>query len=203
MSTLAALSVWVVLAAAWATMRGGPGEQAPRRPGPGRVGIVLWLLVAVPSLLQLTVWPGLLVAGRREATAARDGEVWRLVTSLVLQEGGWAGAAFNLVILGVTLVLVGRWLRPWVGAALLVGGGVVANLVVVGTGGPPGAGCSMATIVLAVSAVGGVPRRRSRRVAMAVIALAGVVLLAVGDVHAPAVVLGLLAAAGLQAADWR
>lgn len=198
-STVAALAVWVVLVPAWMTLRAGPGREGRR--GSTAAGMITWVFVAAASLVQLTVAPGLLAAGRRDAAAIGEGEVWRLLTALVLQDGGWAGCAFNLGILAVTLVLVRRWLRARAWLPLLVGGGVVAGLATLATGGLDGAGCSMAVIVLVLGALGRVPDRAALP-ALGIALAAAAVLLIARDQHGLAVVLGVLAAGGLRAADW-
>ena len=65
--------------------------------------IVLCCLVAIPSLLQFP-FPRLFYALRRDGDLIlHHGELWRLVTALVVQDGGTAGLIGNLLV----LVLVG------------------------------------------------------------------------------------------------
>lgn len=188
MSTVATIAYWVVLAAAWGGLQHEREGGTPLRPSVP--SLLLWGTVALPSVVQLTVAPSLLDIGQRESGPILDGQLWRLVTSLVLQDGGWFGAISNLAILAVTLVLVAPVLTGWRLVAVFVGGGVVANLLTVATFGQSGAGCSMATIVLAVTALGLVSRR-PRVLTSLVVAASALVLLLQHDQH------GLAAAAGL------
>ncbi|WP_158550725.1 rhomboid family intramembrane serine protease [Geodermatophilus sp. TF02-6] len=189
-AALYAVVLWTGWAAAWA-----PG--APARPGAGRppwATLAALLVVGVPSLLQLTVAPGLLGALQRTPTELADGQLWRLVTSLVVQDGGWPGAVFNLAalaVVGATAEQVWgprRWLVVWAGAGV---GAQLWGLLVQ----PTGAGNSVATFGLAAS-VSVLALRRGRgvsRLCGSASLLAGLALLVMGDVHGGAVVLGALA----------
>ncbi len=70
-------------------------------------------LVAEPVLLAL----------RRDAVALSDGQLWRLLTALLVQDGGVPGTVFNLLGLVLVGVAAERRLgaRAWL-AAYLVGG---------------------------------------------------------------------------------
>src|SRR4051794_18404748 len=61
--------------------------------------IALFILVALPSLLQIP-FPRVLTALERNADLIlHHGEWWRVVTSPVVQDGGVAGTIFNLAYL--------------------------------------------------------------------------------------------------------
>ncbi len=137
-------------------------------------------------------------------TAARtgqlaDGQLWRLVTSLVVQDGGLAGTVSNLVRLafvGVVAEQVWGW-RRWVGILLVAGvGSQLWGLLVQ----PQGAGNSVATLGLAASL--GVVAIESgtgpSRVMGALSLLAGAVLIGLGDIHGGAVALGAATAVVLR-----
>jgi len=94
-SVLAACFAVVLATSVWAT-----GALDRRRRAPLLTTGAL-LVIGTLSVLQLTVLPGLLDALRREPGELVDGEPWRLVTSLTVQDGGWPGTVFNLVILVV------------------------------------------------------------------------------------------------------
>lgn len=117
--------------------------------------LTVFVLTAVPSLLQVFI-PGVLTSLQR-TPAVRDGEVWRLLTSLVVQDGGWFGTISNLLfllVIGATAEYVlprRRWL------ACYLAGGITGQLVGLEWQ-PFGGGNSVAicglTGALAVSLVG-------------------------------------------------
>jgi len=59
------------------------------------------IIVGVPTLAQFTVAPWLLDNLERNWILIAEGQVWRLFTSLVVQDGSVAGAIFNLVALAL------------------------------------------------------------------------------------------------------
>jgi membrane associated rhomboid family serine protease len=189
----------VLLVGAWSSTR-VPGARAPlvtpRRPW---AVVAAATLVAVPSVLQLTLAPGLLDALGRRPGELGDGQVWRLATSLLVQDGGWAGLVYNLAALVYVGLAAERVLGPARWWAVWLVGGVGAQfwgLVVQPTGAGNSVGTFGLTGALAVLALlrGGAAARLLGVVGL----LAGVVLLVGGDVHGGAVVLGALAGAVLH-----
>ncbi len=190
-----ALAVVYLVVLFSAVIAAGPAEPprgAARRPVATAIALVV---VAVPSLVQLTVAPGLLGALERDRGAVADGEVWRLVTSLVVQDGGWAGTAFNLAALAVVGAVAERawgW-RRWLVVALAAGvGAQLWGLVVQ----PVGGGTSVAVFGLAASLAvrslrGGTGRER---LAGLVSLVAAAVLLVIGDLHGGAAAIGAVCA---------
>ncbi|GHJ43021.1 hypothetical protein Cs7R123_03630 [Catellatospora sp. TT07R-123] len=98
------------------------------RPIP-RATAVVFALTAVPSLLQFA-YPALETGLRRDPALIADGQLWRLVTSSLVQDSGVPGTVSNL---GFLLVLgwlaeravgSGRWLLFFAGGVALgqVGG---------------------------------------------------------------------------------
>ncbi|MEV6931408.1 rhomboid family intramembrane serine protease [Dactylosporangium sp. NPDC051485] len=180
----------VTAGVAGASLRGTWEPGAARRPPVATMAT--FAVVAVFSLLQLTVAPGLFEALRRDRAAIADGQVWRLVTSVVVQDGGWPGTISNLVALAVLGTLAERlWgTGRWLGIALAVqvlGGlwGLVAQ--------PVGAGTSLvdfglgASLAAAAVLLGTEPRSRGP----AAVSLAcAVALLVLGDIHGGAAVAG-------------
>jgi membrane associated rhomboid family serine protease len=94
-------------------------QFGPRRTGRGPFRAVAtaaaFVLIAVPSLLELKIAPGMLAAMKRSGMSTGLAEPWRIVTALLVQDGGWAGMAFNLTILAWIGIQaesawgVGRW----------------------------------------------------------------------------------------------
>lgn len=165
-----------------------PRSARPRRP---RATIAALLVVGVATLAQLTVAPWLLEVLQRNWAVIAHGELWRLFTSLVVQDGGLAGAAFNLVslaVLGVAAEAV--WgARRWVAIALTAGVGAQFWGWVVQ---PVGGGNSVAVFGLAASLAVLALRRgtgRQRWLGLACMLVAAV-LLAVGDIHGGAAAIG-------------
>lgn len=185
------LLYWVVFAGGWFQLR----RAAMRTNQPVRVtgwAVALWLAVAIPSGLQF-LWPELLTRGARDGAAIGSGEWWRLLTSLFLQDGGWLGTAFNLFVLAITLVVASAVMRGWVLIVLFLVGGVASNVLTMVIFAQPGAGTSMATLVLVVVvAVWSMRREAPDLVIAAVFVVVAVVLLLARDQHGLAVSFGLL-----------
>jgi hypothetical protein len=162
---------------------------------PPVAAVALWLIVAIPSLLQLA-FPGLLHALERDPDQIRQhGQWWRLFTSAVVQDGGIAGTVFNLVILAiVAVVAIGAW--GSVRGLLIFAVGVVGFDLATTFAWPfVGAGNSAATFTLAASVTGlAVAKIRERVVVVlgAVTAGCGIFLLALKDAHGSAVIGGLV-----------
>ncbi|MDG4822757.1 rhomboid family intramembrane serine protease [Asanoa sp. WMMD1127] len=108
--------------------------------------LAVFVITAVPSLLQFA-YPGVLTSLQR-TPAIRDGQVWRLVTSLVVQDGGWFGAASNLFFLLLVGALAELTLRRWLWATCYVGCGLVAEGIALAWE-PTGGGNSIAICGLA------------------------------------------------------
>jgi membrane associated rhomboid family serine protease len=153
--------------------------------------IVALLVVGIPTLAQFTVAPTLLENLERNWTLIGRGEVWRLATSLVVQDGGLVGTVFNLVALALIGFAAektwgaGRWI------AIALAGGVGAQLwgeIVQ----PVGAGNSVAVFSLAASvAVLAIIRGVGPQRMLGVISLVGVaILLIIGDIHGGAATIG-------------
>lgn len=173
------------------------------------VGVVIWLVVALPSLLQIP-YPGLYEAWHRSASEVLDdAQWWRVATALVVQDGGIAGTISNLILLAVALLAcLPLWgVRATVLAFLLVGVGL--NLAAVLAGADDGAGNSGATLPLLASlpllAFAVLPDHRWRALVGAVVtSAAAIVLIVVNDGHGIAVLVGLLLGfLGMPYARWR
>ena len=180
---------------------GDPGRTLTR---PSRAVLVIWAVVAVPSVLQFA-FPVLLDVLSRRPELVADGQVWRLLTAPVVQDGGVFGTVSNLIYLYVVACAA---VPIWGGvrtAALLVVGAVGFDLLATFVYPQFGAGNSAATFVLVATlpAALAVWRRGWWAVAaVAVTAAVGVGLLALGDAHGFAFLGGLVlgAATALVAA---
>ncbi|MET9328804.1 DUF998 domain-containing protein [Tsukamurella sp. NPDC003166] len=186
-----------------------PGRTAPRR-YQQRWPFAL-IAVAIAGSLAELLHPGLERSWQRSAAAIDHGELWRLVTSFLIQGGGLWGMGFNLITLVVTTVLGARVFGAGAGSAVWVAGGTVGNLLALALGFPDGAGSSLATMTLAVAAaVAAAPHRRRRgtgshpggdrgpnrsgrsaAVALTALAAVGLALVILRDEHAIAAVLGV------------
>lgn len=196
---LNALAYVVIIVAALAVagrVNGDPGRTLTR---PSRAVLAIWAVVAVPSILQFA-FPALLDALSRRPELITDGQVWRLLTPLVVQDGGVFGTVSNLVYLYVVACAA---VPIWGGvraAVLLAVGAVGFNLLTTFVFPQFGAGNSAATFVLAATlpAAVAVWRRTWWAVAAAlVVAVVGVGLLVLRDAHGFAFLGGLvLGAAG-------
>lgn len=161
---------------------------------PPVAAIVLWTIVAVPSLLRL-LFPHLLDVMVRVPVRVRDGQWWRVMTSGLVQDGGVAGTVGNLLVLGavaIAAVRVWGWYRA---VGLFVVGQLLWGLFTSFVEPSAGAGVSGAAFALAASTAGlwtvvGAPRRML--VASAGTFVVGILLVAVHDAHGVAVLIGML-----------
>ncbi len=190
--TLNAVLYVVVL---WAGVSAGTSLLG-RPPRPGRsqlVALGLWLVVAVPSLLQLP-FPGLERAFRRDPDLIRHhGQVWRLLTSMTTQDGGIPATVFNLAILALVLAVAVEVWGPVRTPVLLVAGQLVFDVIAVFVSTDRGAGNSGATFALSASIAvlaGWTTRTAAGRGPAVLVVLAGAVLLILQDAHGFAVLAG-------------
>lgn len=191
----------VLFGAVWATGGRLEGEGAPPRRFP-RATVTALVLVGIPSVVQLTLVPSLLDHLERNRSAIGHGELWRLVTSLVVQDGGVGGTVSNLAYLAfVGAVAEQVWSRRrWSTIALGAGiGGELWGLVVQ----PVGGGNSVMHFGLAGSlAVAALQRGPAGPRAIAAVSLLGAaVLLVSGDIHGGAATIGAALAVLLIRSD--
>ena len=166
------------------------GPRGARRRVPVAT-IVALVVVGVPTLLQFTAVPSLLDALERDRERIFDGELWRFVTPIVVQDSGATGTITNLLSLAL-IGVIAEWIwgpARWVLIGL--GSGLLAELwgLLVD---PVGAGNSVVVYGLAASvAVVAVVRGRGPARILAVVSLVGAaVLLGVGDLHGGAAAVG-------------
>ncbi|QDZ15902.1 rhomboid family intramembrane serine protease [Humibacter ginsenosidimutans] len=166
--------------------------------------LVLAVIIGVPSLLQFAL-PGLTDALARDPDATlRHGQWWRILTALLVQDGGPVAAVFNLVVVALALTL-GTWIwGPWLAVALYLVPSIVLNLLAVAWG-QSGGGSSFANdgLMFSVFALGLLIGTRdaarasqastiSVRVCGAIGVLVAIVLVATGDAHGVAMLFGLV-----------
>lgn len=156
--------------------------------------LVCFLVVSAFSLAQMVFAPDLLPLLRRDAVRVYADEPWRMVTSLLVQDGGWAGAAFNLVallVLGTVAERILGWRRWAVTAAISVASAQLLALMWQ----PTGAGNSILNCGLAgaICAVALMDRRSCQAFAPTIAASVCFALLLVArDIHGVAAAAGAL-----------
>lgn len=193
------LVLWLAFTAGWFAIATASLAHEPGRP-PVRFtwwALILWLVVAVPSLVQLAE-PRLLDLGMRNAAIVQQGEWWRILTANVLQDGGLAGTLSNLSVLAVTLLIVGRVLPGPLAVALFIVGGTGSMMLQLAH---PGAGNSMATLALLAGAAVTTARRpvhAPTAIGLSIVVLIGAALTLLGNEHGPAILLGLLMGAAIR-----
>jgi membrane associated rhomboid family serine protease len=88
--------------------------------------LTVFAVTAVPSLLQVP-FPAVLTSLQR-TPAVRDGEWWRIGTSLLVQDGGWFGTFSNLLFL-LVVGAVAEWVLPrWLWLVCYLAGGLTGQL---------------------------------------------------------------------------
>ena len=151
-------------------------------------------VIATFSFAQLTIAPGLLPLLMRDGSRVVAGEPWRLATSLLVQDGGWAGTAFNLVGL-LAIGTVAEWMLGRLRWATIAAISVAAAQTFALAWQPTGAGNSILNFALAGAVCAACLTMRPSRQALvpAIVALACVVfLLATRDIHGVAGTTGAL-----------
>ena len=156
--------------------------------------LALWLAVAVPSVVGLLV-PAFYDALFRDPSRIHDGQWWRLLTYVVVQDGGAVGTTVNLVFLAIVAATA---VPPW-GAAravtLFLCGTMLFGVLAAFAWSASGGGNSAATFFLAAATAALVAVRRRSRVTIACASgelLIGGGLVVVGDGHGVVVLAGLV-----------
>ena len=153
----------------------------------------LLAIVGIPSLLQFA-FPVILTTLERNWPLILQGQVWRIVTALTVQDGGLFGTVFNLTGLLLIGIAAERLWGPARMAAIFMAGGVITEFLAYFWQ-PVGGGNSIANFALsAATAVLGLMTVKNsvvRAIAVAILA-AGVILLIRKDIHGIAVVVGAI-----------
>jgi rhomboid protease GluP len=159
-------------------------------------------LTAAAFLAQLR-FPALLVLFERDAGRIAVGQAWRLATALLFQDGGIAGLVFNLAFLVALGPLAERRWGPARWLLLYFGGGIAAGLIALAWQ-PVGAGNSIAVLALAGAlCASGLTSEGAARTAAAIALLCAVALVALRDIHGPALIVGALARSVMAATGRR
>ena len=192
-SSLLASLYAVVLTTSFLASRMGP-QARRRRQWPWATTVAV-LVVGLPTLAQITVAPGLLGSLQRDWTLIGRGQLWRLLTALVVQDGGIVGTIFNLVALvAIGVVAEQVWgAKRWTVIALAAGLGAQFWGKIVQ---PVGAGNSVVVFGLAAS-VAVLALRQGvgvQRLVGLLSLLGAAVLLIIGDIHGGAATIGALVA---------
>lgn len=167
-------------------------DHAAAQPFP-RATVLLLLAIGVPTTLQFFFAP-LLPLFERDTQRFLDGEWWRLITPLFVQDGGIGGSIFNLVSLFFVGLIGERLWGSWRCIAIFFVCGILSEAVALSWQ-PIGAGNSIANFGLAASvAIVALISTRQRLVQLAAgLALAsGLVLVLLRDIHGAATILGVI-----------
>ena len=168
------------------------GEMRPTLEDLWPVGVVFGV-TALIGIAQL-IFPSVLTALERDGDKLRDGEVWRLVTPLFVQDGGGAGLIFNLAamaLLSVPFVLLfgkGRWLLLYFGTGLATE--IIAyTLIDQGSAGNSIANFGVAAGLAFISLMS--PDLKAKSAGL-VASIAGLTLLGMGNLHGAAFLVGFV-----------
>jgi membrane associated rhomboid family serine protease len=186
--------LWLVILAA--AMGGAPALQARGRTL--RIPVATVTIAAIT--LAMSVWANLdadvLSALRRDRDRLIDGEWWRIVTPLAVQDGGWVGTIFNIV----TLLVLGTIVESLFGWRALIGvylaAGLFSEAIAYTLLRDQGfAGNSVAVMglagLLAVTYLR--TARREMRIAGAIGGLAGAILIVTANLHGAGFAVGAIA----------
>jgi membrane associated rhomboid family serine protease len=173
------------------------GRLQERRSTPGFPWLSAGTVLLVAAMLALQLHYPVLLERLSRTPALVEGEIWRAVTAIFVQDGGLAGGLFNLVLLLAIGPLAEARLGAGCWAITYFGGGVATEFLAIAWQ-PYGAGNSIACFALAGTLIitGAASRRGWLAIGSAVIATAAMfALLAARDIHG----LGFLAGAAIGA----
>jgi hypothetical protein len=158
------------------------------------VAAIATVVIGIPSLLQY-LWPTIATTlERNPGLTLQHGQWWRVLTALLAQDGGLAGAVFNLIVVaGVTLL--GEWIwGRWMTVVLFLLPSIALNLLAIVYWNASGGGSSFATDALLMSMCGlalVTLRDVVARVCAGAAILIGIVLIVfLNDAHGVAILVG-------------
>lgn len=143
------------------------------------------------TVLQFA-FPTLYFTFQRDAGALAAGDWWRLFTPLLVQDGGVAGAFFNLMNVLLVGAIAEKLMRRRSWLIFYFGTGLIAELLAYGLTHTTGAGNSLAYFGLITGIlVAGVASKDKRTKYVSLAGLfVGVILVLVNDIHGIAFVVG-------------
>ena len=192
-SSIASIVVALLVLAVFLRSALGMVRQSARPRGFPWLTLVLVVVIGVPSIGQYLGWTAVGDALRREPQLTlHHGEWWRVLTSLLAQDGGIWAAVYSLAVVAVVITL-SSWIQgPWLTLAIFVSCSIVLNLLALGWN-AVGGGTSFASdgTMLSVLVMGLVLAKDRVVMISAIIAIAGGTLLVVlWDAHGVAILLG-------------
>jgi membrane associated rhomboid family serine protease len=155
------------------------------------VALVAILAIGIPSLLQFAV-PGIGAALSRRPSLELQGQWWRVLTAVAAQDGGLAGAIFNLLVVAAVVTLGERAWGRWRTVVLFLGPSIVLNLLAIAWN-AAGGGSSFASdaLLLSMCVLGVLTMPRPLLLICSGIAIAaGIALVIANDAHGVAMLLG-------------
>lgn len=158
-----------------------------------RSTVLLLIIISVPSTLQF-FFPRLLTTLQRDPVRFFDGEWWRLVTPLFVQDGGFPGTIFNLISLFFVGIIAEQFWSNRDLFLLFFFGGIVGEIIAFAWQ-PIGAGNSVGNFSLAASIVVIVLMKSSQRhlQVLSLLAISAfIVLLIMKDIHGAAALTGMI-----------
>lgn len=159
--------------------------------------LALFLLIFVPSFMQVFAWADLYTYLSRDAELIAEGQLWRLITSVMVQSGNVPGLLFNLVGFIVLVPLAARILGPGQAVAFFFVGalaGQAAGLFWLPTGGGNSVGnYGVAAALLAHTVIFAQVPLRIVAATSSLVTIMAMVLL---DIHGAAFAVALVCALG-------
>ena len=155
----------------------------------------LLLAIGIPSTLQIFL-PMLLTTLQRDPTRVLQGEWWRIITALFVQDGGIAGTVFNLLSLLLVGAVANQFWNHGEFLVLFFGGGIAGELIAFAWQ-PIGAGNSVGNFSLAASiAIACLMEKPPKIVKLVSLLSIGcyLVLLGFRDIHGASAIVGALLA---------
>lgn len=158
---------------------------------------VVFLIIFIPSFIQVFLWNDLYLYLNRDAGLIADGQLWRLITPIMVQSGNVTGLAFNFACFLLLIPMAAKVLgvRPTLVLFFVgVAAGELAGLFWLPVGGGNSVGnYGVAAGLLAYAAMHGNTHMRVLAVSASAVTVMALSLL---DIHAASFTAALVAALG-------